>query len=202
MRHIRVFICSIGLTMAGLTMAAFSGICNAGWFGPSNYDECILENMKGIADKSAVFAIKQACGNKFPMPKKEKTETCRDVSVTPDELSKIQIYLKGVEMNNLRYVVYNGNVFDVYNLVVSGKNSGSGKTETVYILSSGIKEKREDDLPNLKMSWFDHLPELPGAAPKAKDPFTTGDYISVQNDLSNFENLQLVSATKLTCGFW
>ena len=37
-----------------------------GWFGPSNYEECILENMKGVSSDKAVREIRRACRVKFP----------------------------------------------------------------------------------------------------------------------------------------
>lgn len=42
------------------------GTAHAGWFGPKNYDECILENMKGTTQPQAVWAIKDSCRAKFP----------------------------------------------------------------------------------------------------------------------------------------
>ena len=41
----------------------------AGLFGPSNYDDCILENMKGVGDRAAAIYIYQACRSKFPEKK-------------------------------------------------------------------------------------------------------------------------------------
>ena len=41
-------------------------ITQAGWFGESNYDDCILENIQGAQNPEAVTAVKQACRNKFP----------------------------------------------------------------------------------------------------------------------------------------
>ena len=38
----------------------------AGLFGPANYDDCILENMKGIADRAAAGAVMAACARRFP----------------------------------------------------------------------------------------------------------------------------------------
>jgi hypothetical protein len=40
---------------------------NAGWFGPSSYDECVVENMKG----QAVYmmpTVRNVCSEKFPSP--------------------------------------------------------------------------------------------------------------------------------------
>ncbi len=34
-------------------------------FGPKNYDECILQNMKGVTDKTAAELIMMSCSNKF-----------------------------------------------------------------------------------------------------------------------------------------
>jgi len=47
--------------------------CNgvAGWLGPSNYDECILQNMKGVTSERAATAIVGACRRKFPEVKEK-----------------------------------------------------------------------------------------------------------------------------------
>jgi hypothetical protein len=44
-------------------------------FGPNNYEECILENMKGVTSDQAAHAIRNACREKFPLEKKTK-KTC------------------------------------------------------------------------------------------------------------------------------
>lgn len=49
-----------------LFMLGCFGTAHAGWFGPKNYDECILENMKGVTLKQAVWAIQNSCRAKFP----------------------------------------------------------------------------------------------------------------------------------------
>lgn len=38
----------------------------AGLFGPKNYEECILDNMKGITSNQAARLINKACREKFP----------------------------------------------------------------------------------------------------------------------------------------
>jgi hypothetical protein len=43
-----------------------------GWFGPSNYEECILKNMKGVTSDKAVLEIRKACRAKFPRKVEEK----------------------------------------------------------------------------------------------------------------------------------
>ena len=49
-----------------------------GWFGPSNYEECILENMKGVTSDKAARAIERACRAKFP----HKTVGLPDIPVS------------------------------------------------------------------------------------------------------------------------
>ncbi|MBF0565558.1 MAG: tetratricopeptide repeat protein [Nitrospirae bacterium] len=39
---------------------------SAGWFGPSNYDECILEKMKGVSSDVAADEVKEACKRQYP----------------------------------------------------------------------------------------------------------------------------------------
>ncbi len=51
-----------------LGLALASGGAVAGWFGPDNYEECVLENMKGVTSNTAAAAIAKACDAKFPKP--------------------------------------------------------------------------------------------------------------------------------------
>lgn len=45
----------------------------AGLFGPSNFDECIIESMKGVTSDTAALAIATACRRKFPGKAQQKT---------------------------------------------------------------------------------------------------------------------------------
>ena len=42
-----------------------STTASAGWFGPSNYDECILESMKGVTSNVAARLVESSCREKF-----------------------------------------------------------------------------------------------------------------------------------------
>ena len=42
------------------------GTSHAGWFGPNNYNDCILENIKGVTQIQAIHAVKSSCRSKFP----------------------------------------------------------------------------------------------------------------------------------------
>lgn len=53
-------------TIFFFTLTTFSLPSLAGLFGPDNYEECILEEMKGVTSDVAANAIKRACRKEFP----------------------------------------------------------------------------------------------------------------------------------------
>ena len=59
---------------------------SAGWFGPSNYDECILDSMKGVVGDVAARLIRQSCAQKFPAKAKPSVPS-RDLS--QDKIAQI-----------------------------------------------------------------------------------------------------------------
>ena len=46
---------------------AIMNTATAGWFGPDNYEECVVDKMKG-QDKSMLKMVEKACEAKFPKP--------------------------------------------------------------------------------------------------------------------------------------
>lgn len=52
----------------GFAMVLVSGSTLAGWFGPSNYAECVLKNIKGVSGDMAANAVRMACNRQFPIP--------------------------------------------------------------------------------------------------------------------------------------
>jgi hypothetical protein len=54
-------------------------------FGPKNYDECILQNMKGVTDKTAAELIMMSCLSKFDTPSTAKKCTEREFTRTERE---------------------------------------------------------------------------------------------------------------------
>jgi hypothetical protein len=54
-----------------ITLLCFSSflpsISNAQLFGPSSYEDCILESMQGVTSDAAAGLIRQACREKFPI---------------------------------------------------------------------------------------------------------------------------------------
>jgi hypothetical protein len=65
----------------GLLVLLFVCLTNwaeAGWFGPNNYEDCVLENMKGVTSNVAAVAIENACLKKFPLEKDQRLN-CRSI---------------------------------------------------------------------------------------------------------------------------
>ena len=52
-----------------------SGVTSAGLFGPSNYEECILDGMKGVKSDLAAKAVIGACARKFPSKNTKRSPT-------------------------------------------------------------------------------------------------------------------------------
>jgi hypothetical protein len=66
-----------------IIITIFPSLVFGGWFGASNYDECILESMKGVESDTAAREIRYSCKSKFP----SNTEKKSYAKLTPDELS-------------------------------------------------------------------------------------------------------------------
>jgi len=58
---------SVGILGCTIFLIAFSA--NAGLLGPSDFDECILDNMKGVNSDAAAKLIARSCAKKFPKTK-------------------------------------------------------------------------------------------------------------------------------------
>lgn len=54
------------MKIIALIMMLIASPVQAGWFGPDNYDDCILDNVKPDMTKYAVIAVRNACRGKFP----------------------------------------------------------------------------------------------------------------------------------------
>lgn len=63
---VRLFFCVIGVAAVGLL---FNGSVAAAIFGPDNYDDCILESMKGVTGDGAAKLVANSCRQKFPEQK-------------------------------------------------------------------------------------------------------------------------------------
>lgn len=60
--------------IAIISITILPAIALAGWFGPSNYEECITESMQGVGSDRAATFVFRACRERFP-EKKEPPAT-------------------------------------------------------------------------------------------------------------------------------
>mgnify|MGYP000031644677 CR=1 FL=1 len=84
----------------------------ADWFGPSTFDECILESMKGVTSDKAALIIRSSCRSKFP-PEEKKTPRTHNLS--GGELKAIEGRGSPVYQPSNRYGPKHKFIGDVYN---------------------------------------------------------------------------------------
>ena len=119
----------------------FIGIAHAGLLGPSTYDECISESMKGVTSDIAARAIILSCRNRFPVRDKKKPASR---SLTNMELRNLT-GRAGLEYANVyEGDLYNGNQnLTISELTLSITTTENGKDVTRQYLD-------EVDIPPLK----------------------------------------------------
>jgi hypothetical protein len=86
----------ITILLMTLCINAYGGI-----FGPSNYEECILDNMKGVQSDMAARGVMQACRIKFPLPPSPEPAA--------QEYSKIYSF-SGLDINSSGMTKFNNNI--------------------------------------------------------------------------------------------
>jgi hypothetical protein len=79
MKNLTATIC---LTIAVLVGSA--GVSSAGLFGPSNYDECVLDRMQGVKSDLAARVIIAACSNKFSSKKNRSPSPPKETKYKPE----------------------------------------------------------------------------------------------------------------------
>ena len=96
---------------------------------PTNYDECILENISNAQTNAGVVAVRQACRSLFPAPKKKKNEFIpqeADFSYKKIYLSKVDTIVKNNNYSNLSTIemeVINDSNYHVNSVYLVFKNS-------------------------------------------------------------------------------
>ncbi len=103
-----------------------------GLFGPENYDQCILESMKGVTSDLAAQTIAFSCRQEFPEEEKSRAP------LTSEQLRKIE--RTGGEWRNSGSIVldvYNANDVCigslVYRITIKLQNSGGQERENRVI---------------------------------------------------------------------
>lgn len=124
---------AISIILALLSMNA--GAWNL--FGPKNFDECVLENMKGVTSDTAATTIYAACDSKFSEKSEKK---CSMRLLTSSELSKITSKGSFTNIGSPYFSAsfYNGNAnvsIDAATIAISATNIKPPQEYTLTFLS-------------------------------------------------------------------
>ena len=92
-------------TAAVLAFLLMPNASEAQFFGPADYDECILESMEGVTSDMAARAIIVSCRTKFP----EERETDPRQSLNSEQLRKVTIVDGNWPYGQIELHVHNGN---------------------------------------------------------------------------------------------
>lgn len=101
--------------------------------GPSNYDDCILENMKGVSDKIAAVSVKNACRNKFKNNNAENYKY-KNRELTYPEILKISISKPEYFVGSYIAKVHNeNNCLHIANAVIEVSDGVSSETHKINV---------------------------------------------------------------------
>ncbi len=82
----------ISLLCVGLMLPSKSAA--QGFFGPNNYDDCILQNMRGVTSDTAAGLVHRACLAKFPK-KEPKLESSIDAGINSGKRNICVVFWDG-----------------------------------------------------------------------------------------------------------
>jgi len=102
-------------SVLGTVIVVFSTSAFASLFGPSNYDECIIDAMQGVTSDTAANYISYSCAKKFPRISEVKPKC---PLLTKVELKKVTGDARVTNTGYFELDLYNGNAFDVKDLEV------------------------------------------------------------------------------------
>ena len=117
---------------------------HAGLFGPSNYNECVIDGLKDITNDKAIALLKQTCADEFPT-KEQKENKSKYKQVTK------QLKSCGVKGYAFEYFLPIGHPAskDFLNKVVKGKTQYDPNKHPEVYLSNVTKYA----LSGLKLGW-------------------------------------------------
>ncbi len=134
------------------TICITPSVSLAGWLGPGNYEECILDSMKGVTSDLAARAIISSCRNKFPV------KSSADSELPPSVIRQLGGQAAMTDYGYFKGSIYNGNgewTITQFTIVLTPKtNTASGNS------SSLLKRYKVDvSVPPLSESGFSVLAE-------------------------------------------
>jgi len=116
--------------------------------GPRNYDDCILQNMKGVNDKTAAELIMLSCQEKFDDA--TPTQKCTMREMSNDERQLLQINARiGYKPNYITLTAYNGNTtVSLEELIVgiTAKNYSAPQTYKAFLSYGVAPQSARDDI--------------------------------------------------------
>lgn len=110
-----------------IVLVAWSSIAIAGLFGPRDYDECVLESMKGVTSDLAARAIMLSCRKKFPEKKQ------RDAELPTQALGNI------TGRAGFKYGIFTGHIYN-------GNSDYTVTQVTILLIPKGNEESAETSL--------------------------------------------------------
>jgi hypothetical protein len=123
------------LTYAILTLGFMGCTTAQAWtlFGPKNFDDCILENMKGVTSDQAAATIYASCSAKFPTEEKK----CKLRNLSTSEKSNIRGSAKITDIGKPYFAAdfYNGNseiTIDAATVTISAPNIKPSQKYDLY----------------------------------------------------------------------
>jgi hypothetical protein len=100
------------MTKYPIIVVVVAGVClSISWLiqsSSANYDDCILDGMKGVTSNTAALEVKKACRSKYP----ENSELTALVSLNQEQISRLRIEGKLLSSgggNSFAARIYNGN---------------------------------------------------------------------------------------------
>lgn len=125
---------------------------------PKDFDECILENMKGVTSDVAARQIRKSCRSKFPYPSEKVTEcTLQDFS-TP-EYNKLEASASITDYGYFQGNVYNGSQKTIREILITYKSKNNKWLEykitdlNIKPLTSGDFSTAVHDNKIKKLEW-------------------------------------------------
>ena len=130
---------------------------NASWFGPDNYEDCILENIPTAKTDRAVELVNQTCRKKFPSEFKPRTPSSEDFRtatfacekrIAPKELTTVTIDEVGktITVGRHQHKILNKTETKIYATVVDGDM-------TMDFIFETPSRSLVDDLNYLFINW-------------------------------------------------
>lgn len=136
------------LIVLAITGSSAIGTAYGGLLGPSNYDECITESMKGVTSDLAAKAIISSCRERFPGRGKKPASRL----LKHEELSKLDGRAGLAYSNVYEGEIYNGNsnltISEVTLAIISTENGKEVSRNYVVDLKDGSR------IPPLKTGSF------------------------------------------------